>query len=51
MEDLGADSLDVVEIVMKTEERFVIELPDSEAEKISTIADVCETLERRLGRK
>ena len=38
--DLGADSLDVVELVMKMEEEFGIEIPDEEAEKIKTVNDV-----------
>ncbi len=40
VEDLGADSLDVVELVMKMEEEFGIEIPDEEAEKIKTVNDV-----------
>lgn len=40
VEDLGADSLDVVELVMALEEKFDIEIPDDEAEKIQTLNDV-----------
>ena len=40
IEDLGADSLDIVELVMKMEEEFEIEIPDEEAEKIKTVNDV-----------
>ena len=40
IEDLGADSLDVVELVMALEEKFDVEIPDSEAEKLISIADV-----------
>lgn len=40
IEDLGADSLDVVELVMALEEKFGIEIPDSEAEKLISISDV-----------
>ena len=40
IEDLGADSLDVVELVMALEEKFGIEIPDSEAEKFLSIQDV-----------
>ena len=40
IEDLGADSLDVVELVMAFEEKFEVEIPDSEAEKLKTIQDV-----------
>ena len=39
IEDLGADSLDVVELVMALEEEFDIEIPDEEAEKIKTVGD------------
>lgn len=39
IEDLGADSLDVVELVMALEEKFDIEIPDEDAEKILTVAD------------
>ena len=39
IEDLGADSLDVVELIMAFEEEFDIEIPDDEAEKISTVGD------------
>lgn len=42
VDDLGADSLDIVELVMALEEAFGVEIPDSEAEKISTIGDVVE---------
>jgi acyl carrier protein len=40
VEDLGADSLDVVELVMALEEKFGIEIPDEDAEKIQTVEDV-----------
>ena len=39
VEDLGADSLDVVELVMALEEKFDIEIPDTDAEKIVTVKD------------
>ncbi len=39
VEDLGADSLDIVELIMGLETEFDIEIPDSEAEKISTVGD------------
>ena len=42
VDDLAADSLDIVELVMSIEEEFDIEIADSEAEKIVTIADVVE---------
>lgn len=45
IEDLGADSLDVVELVMALEEKFNIEIPDSEAEKLVSIQDVVSYVE------
>ncbi len=45
IEDLGADSLDVVELVMALEEKFEVEIPDSEAEKLKTIQDVVSFVE------
>lgn len=39
VDDLGADSLDIVELVMSMEEAFSIEIPDDDAEKIQTIGD------------
>jgi acyl carrier protein len=44
-EDLGADSLDVVELVMALEEKFDIEIPDSEAESIETVGDALKYIE------
>ncbi|EMK3202647.1 acyl carrier protein, partial [Campylobacter coli] len=40
IEDLGADSLDVVELIMALEEKFEVEIPDSDAEKLIKIEDV-----------
>lgn len=42
IDDLGADSLDIVELIMALEEEFEIEVPDEEAEKITTVGDVVE---------
>ncbi len=42
IDDLGADSLDIVELVMAMEDEFGIEIPDEEAEKIKTVKDVVE---------
>jgi acyl carrier protein len=42
IDDLGADSLDVVELIMALEEEFDMEIPDTDAEKISTVNDVVE---------
>ncbi len=45
IDDLGADSLDTVELIMAFEEEFDIEIPDSEAEKIKTVQDVIDLVE------
>ncbi len=45
IEDLGADSLDTVELVMAFEEEFGIEVPDEEAEKLTTVGDVINYVE------
>jgi len=45
VDDLGADSLDTVELVMALEEEFGLEIPDEEAEKISTVAQAIEYIE------
>jgi acyl carrier protein len=45
MEDLGADSLDTVELVMKLEEEFGIEIPDEDSEKILTVGDASKYIE------
>ncbi|MDA8204785.1 MAG: acyl carrier protein [Thermaerobacter sp.] len=42
IEDLGADSLDIVELIMALEEEFGLEIPDDEAEKISNVNDAVE---------
>ncbi|WP_304339694.1 acyl carrier protein [Campylobacter ureolyticus] len=46
VEDLGADSLDVVELIMALEEKFDVEIPDSDAEKLLTIKDVVDYIEK-----
>jgi acyl carrier protein len=48
--DLGADSLDKVEILMKAEERFNVTIADDQAEPVRTVEDLCEVLARLLGR-
>ena len=45
-EDLGADSLDVVELVMQFEEAFDLEIPDEDAEKIKTVKDAIDYIEK-----
>lgn len=42
IDDLGADSLDIVELIMALEEEFDLEIPDEQAEKITTVGDVVE---------
>ena len=42
VDDLGADSLDIVELIMALEEEFDIEIPDADAEKVVTVGDVVE---------
>ena len=49
IEDLGADSLDTVELVMAFEENFDIEVPDEEAEKLESVADVVAYIEKVQG--
>ena len=48
-DDLGADSLDIVELVMAFEEEFGIEIPDEEAEKISNVSEAVEYIEHNTG--
>ena len=48
VDDLGADSLDTVELVMALEEEFNIEIPDEEAEKIKNVQDIISHLENAL---
>lgn len=47
--DLGADSLDTVELVMAIEERFGIEIPDEDAEKISNLSQVVDFIKTKLN--
>jgi acyl carrier protein len=49
VEDLGADSLDTVELVMAFEEEFGIEIPDEDAEKMETVGDAMKYLEQKEG--
>ena len=49
IDDLGADSLDQVELVMALEEEFEIEIPDEDAEKIQTIGDAIDYLREALA--
>jgi len=47
VDDLGADSLDIVELVMAFEEAFDIDIPDEDAEKIATVKDAVEYIEAK----
>ena len=49
VDDLGADSLDTVELVMALEEEFDIEIPDEEAEKITTVQDATSYIDSRTN--
>jgi acyl carrier protein len=49
VEDLGADSLDTVELVMAFEEEFGIEIPDEDAEKMQTVGDAIEYIKQQQG--
>jgi acyl carrier protein len=50
MEDLGADSLDTVELVMAFEKEFDIDIPDEEAEKLRTVGDAMKYLHDKMGK-
>jgi acyl carrier protein len=51
MEDLGADSLDTVELVMAFEKEFDLDIPDEEAEKLRTVGDALTYLHQRMDAK
>ena len=48
IDDLGADSLDIVELIMALEEEFDMEIPDSDAEKIVTVSDVVDYIKENV---
>ena len=50
MEDLGADSLDTVELVMAFEKEFDIDIPDEDAEKLRTVGDALAYLHTKIGK-
>ncbi|MBI2536253.1 MAG: acyl carrier protein [Gemmatimonadetes bacterium] len=50
MEDLGADSLDTVELVMAFEKEFDVDIPDEEAEKLRTVGDALKYLHDKMGK-
>lgn len=49
VEDLGADSLDIVELIMGIEEEFDIEIPDEDAEKLTTVGEALDYVKTKLG--
>ncbi len=49
VDDLGADSLDVVDVVMSLEEEFDVELPDENIENIKTVGDITKFIEEAIG--
>ncbi|HEX2804140.1 MAG TPA: acyl carrier protein [Sphingomicrobium sp.] len=49
IDDLGADSLDIVELVMAFEEEFNVEIPDDAAEKITTVKDATDYIDKNQG--
>ena len=51
VDDLGADSLDIVELVMAFEEAFELEIPDEDAEKITTVKDAIDYIENKTAKK
>jgi acyl carrier protein len=51
VDDLGADSLDIVELIMALEDEYGIEIPDEDAEKIETVGDAIKYIEEHLAEK
>jgi acyl carrier protein len=51
IDDLGADSLDIVELIMALEDEYSIEIPDEDAEKMETVGDAIKYIEDRLANK
>ncbi len=51
VDDLGADSLDIVELIMAFEEAFDVEIPDEDAEKIATVKDAIDYIEAKVSKK
>ncbi|MBR2785896.1 MAG: acyl carrier protein [Clostridia bacterium] len=49
IDDLGADSLDIVELIMALEEEFDTEIPDADAEKVVTVADVVDYIKEHIA--
>ncbi len=51
IDDLGADSLDTVELIMALEEEFSVEIPDEDAEKMTTVGDAVKYIEEKAAKK
>src|SRR4051812_39505670 len=51
IEDVGADSLDIVELIMELEEEFEINIPDEQAEKIKTVGEAIDYIEKEIAKK
>jgi len=51
IDDLGADSLDTVEVVMALEEEFGVEIPDEDAEKITMVGEAVKYIEEKINKK
>ena len=51
IDDLGADSLDTVELVMALEEEFGVEIPDEDAEKMTTVGDAIKYIDEKITKK
>jgi acyl carrier protein len=51
VDDLGADSLDIVELIMAFEEAFDLDIPDEEAEKLATVKDAVDYVDSKLAKK
>ena len=49
LEDIVADSLDIVEMLMEIEEAFDIDIPDADAEKLSTVGELCAYIDTKLS--
>ena len=51
VDDIGADSLDIVELIMELEEEFDIQIPDDQAEKIKTVGEAIDYIEKEAKKK
>jgi acyl carrier protein len=51
VDDLGADSLDIVELIMAFEEAFDLDIPDEDAEKITTVKDAIDYIDGKMAKK